>query len=845
MVVHKPTFEPIKNLLKSLCKRDLANSAELEHRQNCLANISINKTLPNLCLAPIPTNEDLTTISRLSAKPNFDYAIRLFKSLDRELINQLQPAALDFLIKSCANVNKLKSIDSKADIAIRLDLATKIFGQLEDREALTSQYFVNLITLCGLAGNLQHAKILFENYCQIRFDNLKSDATLNPLYHDHQLQPPLTLTLNQSTSSSNQITNSHLADKKSDSQVLLALMLAYLVNGDSVSAVTLSEQSLSPTIDQASSNFKSDANHILEIILGFIRLNEYASASKWIKRLINGDHAFYHLDNPGCRQEFMDQIVRLACEPGRGAPGLGVAYDAAMISIDQIDSQFDTKAMGAVMARKKQVGHLKSTIEMFQDSLKNASSIVCYIIIKQSALLKADSTKFEAILDLQTYGSIENISKCVIQSCQAIKNQCITNPSKDLMHLGFFSEDLLTRLIHHYSILPDIRDLQTATAEFRHQSSYLTGLLTSYQSVLQSPIAAIVTKLDQQLQQCQLAFGFKITTPIILNNLILVPAMQFYQLYSSCPDAERCLSSINDWIVLLTVSVMLQAQAKEGKVLPSIQTNLPMDSQDFIESALGQFENFLANSDAHIAQFNSNYDIEFLLEVFSTYKVKMPTQGRAQASFSKMKSNNVDEELKAKAHLRHCIEEGDKYFSNCFGLLRDQNSTGKVPLSSPTSFDSALLSRSTSFANSSISPPTLSSIHTNTSSQFTQPAVPVPHTPFQSYNDHLSQLALSMFCSKDLIQLNRLYNAVHQSTLQGHYLTADASSALIKTYGRHRQIDRVREMYFNGHVALASPGSASASDQALKSISRTRVEDRMIIALAYCGLLEELAIHKN
>ncbi|MBW0488349.1 hypothetical protein O181_028064 [Austropuccinia psidii MF-1] len=183
---------------------------------------------------------------------------------------------------------------------------------------------------------------------------------------------------------------------------------------------------------------------------------------------------------------------------------------------------------------------------MIQDALEKASSIVCYMIIKRSALLKADSTKFEAILDLQTYGSIENIAKRVIQSCQAIKNQCITNNSKDLMHLGSFSEDLLTRLIHHYSILPDIRDLQTATAEFRHQSSYLTGLLTSYQSVLQSPVTAIVTKLGQQLQQRQLAFGFKITTLIILNNLTLVLAMQFYQLYSSCPDAERCLSSIND-----------------------------------------------------------------------------------------------------------------------------------------------------------------------------------------------------------------------------------------------------------------------------------------------------------
>ncbi|MBW0539209.1 hypothetical protein O181_078924 [Austropuccinia psidii MF-1] len=166
-------------------------------------------------------------------------------------------------------------------------------------------------------------------------------------------------------------------NEKSDSQVLLAFIWAYLVSGDSVSAVTLLEQSLSPTIDQTSSNFKSDTNHILEIILGFIRLKDYASASKWIKRLFNGDHASYYLDNPSHRQEFMDQLVCLACEPGCGA-----AYDAAMISIDQIDSQFDTKA--SLLSAKKQVAHIKSTIEMIQDALENASSIVCYMIINWS-----------------------------------------------------------------------------------------------------------------------------------------------------------------------------------------------------------------------------------------------------------------------------------------------------------------------------------------------------------------------------------------------------------------------------------------------------------------------------
>jgi len=104
---------------------------------------------------------------------------------------------------------------------------------------------------------------------------------------------------------------------------------------------------------------------------------------------------------------------------------------------------------------------------------------------KDSALLKTDDGKLEAISDLQTYGMIENIAKRVIHTCSAIKNQWISSPSDALTHLGRFSDEVLVRLMSHYSILPDIRDLQSISSELRQPSSSLTGLLTSYQTILQ------------------------------------------------------------------------------------------------------------------------------------------------------------------------------------------------------------------------------------------------------------------------------------------------------------------------------------------------------------------------
>jgi len=134
-------------------------------------------------------------------------------------------------------------------------------------------------------------------------------------------------------------------------------------------------------------------------------------------------------------------------------------------------------------------------------------------------------------------------------------------------------------------------------------------------------------------------------------------------------------------------------------------------------------------------------------------------------------------------------------------------------------------------------------VATNPGSSHSPPStLPVVHTPFKSFKEQLSQLALSMLCSKDLLELDMsMHAAVHQSTLQGHYLTPDASSALIETYGRHGQLGRLREMYVNAHVALASLDSGTTSDQALmRSVSWSRVEDRMIMGLAYCGLLDEV-----
>ncbi|KAI7938278.1 hypothetical protein MJO28_015198 [Puccinia striiformis f. sp. tritici] len=906
MIINKPNYEPINNLLKchqfllrstafqptpqtystllsALCRRDLSNAKELEHRKNRLVNVSVNQqlnqSLPNLSLAPVSTTEDVKMITALSAEPNFSYASRLFHSLDREIIKQLQPAALENLIQCCANVDLFGP--PRSEVNARFELANMAFKLLEDRQELTAESYSNFIILLGLSNKLPQAKALFESYKQSRSDPDKQHSTL---YHQHQLQPPSSFSLAAPESLAVKKCQPVPVNEGSDANVLLSLMRVHLASGDSIAAVALLEESLRPTVDPSTS-FKSSAEHILEVILGFIRSSDYSSASKWIKRLFNGDHASYQLDDPNRRREFMDRIVCLACEPSRGFDGTGVAYDAAMISIDQIDFQFDNKSMAALMARLRNVLNTSlvhalhqsaclsssdtsanaAIIPKIQDSLEKACSIVCYIISKRSALLKTDAGKLEAISDLQTYGMIENIAKRVIHTCGAIKNRWISHPSEGLASLGRFSDDQLVRLMSHYSILPDIRDLQSISSELRHQSSYLTGLLTSYQNIIQ-PIPAPVQheSATQQLAAHQFKFALKITTPMILNNLTLVLAMQFYHLFLSAGrgnELDQHVTSINDWIILLTVGAILEIQAKEGKTIPSIQSLPTSNNQVFLEPLMVRFgEALRRNASLPVDQFDQTFEVQLLLRVISHYRLKTPDDGLFQAFLNKLQEQHPNWDSESTARFEHYIKEGDRYLSNRFGLLRDGLTTPTETASSAR-LDPADLthnvdgSRSVSpldlNASSPSQPNSSSPILPNaedpssTSHGIVPKTLPVPHTPYKGFNEHLSQVALSMFCSKDLNELEKLHTAVHQSTLQGHYLSADASSALIETFGRHRQLERLREMYVNAHVALASLDSGTTNDQALRSVSWSRVEDRMIIGLAYCGLLDEVSIHKN
>jgi hypothetical protein len=77
--------------------------------------------------------------------------------------------------------------------------------------------------------------------------------------------------------------------------------------------------------------------------------------------------------------------------------------------------------------------------------------------------------------------------------------------------------------------------------------------------------------------------------------------------------------------------------------------------------------------------------------------------------------------------------------------------------------------------------------------------LPAGRLAFKLFNKQLS-----IFCSKHEYKLNKLHGAVQESTQAGHYLRADALLALIKSFVCLGQLDRLREMYVNSHMALTS-----------------------------------------
>ncbi|PLW25474.1 hypothetical protein PCASD_24991 [Puccinia coronata f. sp. avenae] len=245
------------------------NKNDLSHIQYTLSFTSKpNQSLPNFSLAPVYASEDNRVISHLDAEPNHIHARRLFESLDREIINQLQPVTLESLIQFSANINLFDPDISKVGPIARLELATKAFKILEDRQELTAESYSNLIIFLGFSNKLPQATALFESYKQSPFNPDSQNST-----QVQALKNPSSLTLVAPDSLTVQKCQSEPANKDS-------LMRAPLVARDTFSAVTLLEESLPLTVDSLST-FKSSIKHILKFILGLIRSEDYSSASNF------------------------------------------------------------------------------------------------------------------------------------------------------------------------------------------------------------------------------------------------------------------------------------------------------------------------------------------------------------------------------------------------------------------------------------------------------------------------------------------------------------------------------------------------------------------------------------
>ncbi|KAH9814094.1 hypothetical protein DFH28DRAFT_1221970 [Melampsora americana] len=892
---YKPSPDTYSILITALCQRDMNNSNEIELRKSklddAMINQRLNQSLPNLSLAPPSSAEDLKVLNTLISEPNFDHAVQLYNTLSKENLRLLQPAALDSLIKSCSNQSALDPQNVHGQQNMRLNLAVDVFGNLECQGSCSARTYAAMVDVLGYSQKLPNAKVMFDDYRKVRSG---MTSISSPLLHAHHLRSPdltgLFPDLDCTIGSTHLRGESRPVDEASDAMILLSLMRAYLANGDSVSAVTLLEECLnsSPTSDTSLGKINSD--HILEIISGFIRLSDFRSASKWLKKIFNEEHALYDLDQPRKRNSFLDKIVRLSCQPERVGGGLDVANDAVKVSIQTMRPQSNPNAGISLMYRMRQVLNcllvraLHSsialqkdhqsinapiTLSITKDSLEKATELICDFIKKRSHLLETNPESSAYLLNIQTYGMMENLLNRTIQTCQHIRITWVTGVTSQSRELTNLCQDMLIKLLSHYSTIPDHRPIDSEDVDVPHERSSLAGLLTCYQNLISSPmISATGPNHDTQLE-----FSLKITTPAIINNMSLILAKQLVRFYNLTSQADHLLRSTNDWFVMLTAGAILEVQAKQGILLSLSEDDSRFANQSILESLLISFESALAAGRVNFAQRDPAIDSQFLIRVIDIYNITLPHDGKLKTLFAELKARSGDSYNASDLRLKHYIQEGGKYVSNRFSVLGHEDHSApdrlsnandstsvtspsmtitgasSVPSSLPSPFSSPHLTNA-SEASRSTTPPSQRPLQLSLdasrsiSPSVSRPVVPVPHSSFRSFNEHLSQVALSMFCSKDLGELEHMYRKVHESASRGIYLTPDASSALIETFGRLGQLDRMREMYVYAHVGLASLEGVTQSDQISRSASWIRVEDRMIIGLAYCDALDELAIHK-
>ncbi|KAA1075348.1 hypothetical protein PGT21_000909 [Puccinia graminis f. sp. tritici] len=98
----------------------------------------------------------------------------------------------------------------------------------------------------------------------------------------------------------------------------------------------------------------------------------------------------------------MDIIVTVAREPNRGFEVIGVAYDASMFSIDQINFQLSSRDMAALVARFRNVLNLSHVHDLHQFACLNSAIISKILHSLEKATSCTPMQKLTAPQELRT-----------------------------------------------------------------------------------------------------------------------------------------------------------------------------------------------------------------------------------------------------------------------------------------------------------------------------------------------------------------------------------------------------------------------------------------------------------
>ncbi|KAI5477331.1 pentatricopeptide repeat protein [Pseudohyphozyma bogoriensis] len=782
----RPNVRSYDIVITALARADENVVGGLEHLENRRQKKELSAMAKGIWFVPtkgkkvLPIEEQ--KLAELQQSDFLTPALEIYKSLGKQ--------------SSSLSRTTYSALIASASARDRVDLAISLFQKVEQLSPhlLATRMFHPLIRLFGRAKDAESVLLIFNRYLEARSQGMLSgERAVMPGRMSYRAQP----TKHRYTAETQWVAAPVVGGVRGGDPMLWGeTMIALAEAGDSAGSVQLLERLI--TAQEATSETPLPAGYPREvtpyllsnIVESFIIANDEGSARNWFQQ---------SLPAPGTA---MSGFWTTPLYRAINASQIDLASEICRSMIERTDVPLDFSAMIAVVDANLAVVYRTDNVDVKNKALDH----VVEFSTKYLERARAEGAGKDAELDSLSTGQMQRIAVGL----------ATTGRYEDAVKIFL---DLISR------VTPFLTG--EAVAPTRNAAAWARNVVETAAGVCgMVPVGKKFGFASREAPRAPLSVMTSVVAALdvarphfTVSELFDVSIVEAYlKAKGSVADVQALELTPNQWFVTIQAFASVAAHEANGGVPPVGFPGFEPIIEDFVvsEVALGD---------------SSMYDYHRLVKALKITKME---NSRIVAVLAYLDPTIVEKVAAGEVQARNLVSSRAPAAQPIVDAASEISSSS-LDAAPNTDFASVTATDPTSAFDSAIG--TLPTPPSTPPTYFAELPTPPPEAPQLTKVDiALTAQLESMLEAKPLVG----YSLAVDGAAAGKYAHPEVLARLIEFLGRDKRVDEARHVYMLAYNAL--PALARSPDE--QALAWVTLEDRMIIALAYSGRLEDVAVHR-